>query len=191
MPDEITVRDEGGYVPPPEGQFLSVCVDVIDLGRTVEQYLQNPPKIAWKVALVFQLAERNDEGQPYEVSVEKTVNFGPKAGLRDFLGKWRGKSYTDEEARTGAPLHKLVNVNGLITVEHKTSGAGRLYAKISNISPPVRGMPKLTAQGYQRSEYWTKKKDEYAAKVAAHEGNGSPREFAAVAAEMDKDDLPF
>jgi hypothetical protein len=198
MADEMTVKDEGGYVPPPEGQFLGVCVDVVNLGRTIEQYLSNPARIVPKVALVFQIAELDDDGRPYEISVEKTVGFGPKAGLRDFLGKWRGKGYTDEEARSGSPLHKLVGVNALLTIEHKTSGAGRLYAKVSNISPPLKGMPKLPVRDYTRSEYWAKKKEEYAAKVGSQNAitaavDGDSRPFAAIAADVDAEgsDLPF
>jgi hypothetical protein len=200
MADEIIVRNEAStnaYAPHPEGSYIGVCVDVIDLGEKVEQYQGNPAKIVPKVAIVFQTTEDNpDTGKPFELSVEKTVSFNERAGLRDFLGKWRGKTYTDADAEKGIPLHKLEGVTAMLIVEHKMSGAGRNYAKISNIAPAARGTVKVTARGYTRADYWQQRKDEYATAVKAHRAtatNGKARApeevLAAVAAE--DDGLPF
>lgn len=201
MADEIIVRTEGAtnaFAPHPEGSYIGVCVDVIDLGEKVEQYQGNPVKIVPKVAIVFQTTEDNpDTSKPFELSVEKTVSFNERAGLRDFLGKWRGKTYTDADAEKGIPLHKLEGVTAMLIVEHKTSGAGRLYAKISNIAPAAKGSVKVTARGYTRADYWQQRKDEYAAAVAAHRSatsNGKARkgdEALATALTSTDDDLPF
>lgn len=201
MADEIIVRNEAStnaYAPHPEGSYIGVCVDVIDLGEKVEQYQANPPKIVPKVAIVFQTTEDNpDTGKPFELSVEKTISFNERAGLRDFLGKWRGKTYTDADADKGIPLHKLEGVTAMLIIEHKTSGAGRLYAKVSNIAPAAKGTVKVVARDYTRADYWQQRKDEYAAAVLAHRAtssNGKSRkgeEAMAVALSSTDDDLPF
>jgi hypothetical protein len=177
--DEYVIKDEGStFLPAPEGQYVAVCVDFVNLGDTVEQYMDNPPRLVSKGVLVFQIDERNpDTGKRFEPSVEKTLTFGEKAGLRKFLESWRGKAYTPDEAKKGAPLHKLVGQCGVVTIEHKTSAAGRVYARISNITPVMKGLAKIEPENYARSEHWAKKRDEY---------QGKARQFMA-AAEVSHD----
>lgn len=166
MADNIMARGEPGYTPAPEGQYQAVCADVIDLGERLEQFQGATPKIVRKVAIVFQLSEINpDTEKPFEPSVEKTLAFGPAAGLRKFLSAWRGKAYTDAEAAAGVPLAKLVGVNAIVQIEHKVSASGRTYAKISNIMPPLPRMPKLTVRDYERSDHWLQRRADYAQEV--------------------------
>jgi hypothetical protein len=192
----MIVKNEGGagFAPLPEGSYIGVCVDVIDLGSKLEQYQANPPKIVPKVAIVFQVAENNpDTGKPFEVHVEKTVSFHEHAGLRDFLGRWRGKTYTEQEAARGIPLHKLEGVNAMLIVEHKTSAAGRIYARITNIAPAAKGSMKLEPSNYTRAEFWTKKKTEYQVAVTAHRAQNELEDDAEFAASPapGNEDLPF
>jgi hypothetical protein len=170
-PDEITVKDtSSSFTPCPEGQHLVVAVDVINLGERVESFAGRPTRITPKAAIVYQIEEINeDTGKRFEIAVEKTVSMNPKAGLRLWLENWRGKKYTDEEAKKiGAPLHKLIGVNGLMTVEHKTSGSGRLYGVATNITPKPRGLVAITPHEYDRQPFWAKRKEEYAAAVSAY-----------------------
>jgi hypothetical protein len=144
-----------------EGQVQCVLVDVIDLGMQQESYMGGPPKLKHKCALVWQIDEINpDTGKRFEMSKEFTVSMDEKANLRKFLGIWRGKSYTDEQAAEGAPLHKLYGVNGLMQIEHKQSKANpdRTYAQIVSVTQLPKGMAKLEpGQDYERSEHWSKK----------------------------------
>jgi hypothetical protein len=198
MSDEVIVKNEGStgaFAPHPEGSFIGVCVDVINLGDKLEQFQGNPPKIVPKVALVFQTIETNsDTGKPFELSVEKTVSFNERAGLRDFLGRWRGKTYTDAEAALGIPLHKLEGVNAMLIVEHKTSAAGRTYAKVSNIAPAAKGVSKLAPRNYTRAEYWEQRKADYAQAVQTHRVAAKTPAAVPLATALtspDADDLPF
>lgn len=215
MPDEITAKGDSGFTPAPEGQFLAVCVDVVDLGERLESYQGGTPKLTKKVALVFQIDEVNPEtGMRFEPSIEKTIAFGQTAGLRKFLSAWRGKAYTDAEASAGVPLHKLVGVNAIVQIEHRTSQKGRTYATISNIMPPAKKMPKLAIEDYTRSDHWAQRRADYAEEVTrwragnapqvstATSKNGQPVKQAAtndltqpvsasVTAGDENDDLPF
>jgi hypothetical protein len=196
-PDVITAKDTGAtFTPAPEGQHLAVAVDVIDLGERVESYMGQAPKVVHKVAIVYQIDETNPEtGKRFDIAVEKTLAFGQTAGLRKWLGNWRGKQYGDDEARAGAPLHKLVGVQCLLTIEHKTSKNGRLYGFASNISPKPKAMTGVFAPlDYTRADYWAKRKEEYAATVAAHraiQGNGGEHDPVPPHLDEDDDDLPF
>lgn len=181
MADAITVRGDSGYAPAPEGQFAAVCVDIIDMGERVESYQGGTPKLTRKVVLVFQIDEENpDTGARFEPSVEKTLAFGPTAGLRKFLSQWRGKAYTDAEASAGVPLEKLVGVNGILQIEHKQSAQGRTYAKISNIMPPMKNVGKIQPDDYQRSEHWNQRRADYAEEVQLFRATRAPVAATAV-----------
>ena len=114
-----------------------------------------------------------------------------KAGLRAFLESWRGKSYNDETAQAGVPLHKLVGNYALISVEHKKAASGRTYGKIKSTTPVPFGLAKTDVQGgYLRADYWEERKKNYLAETAqfmqenvapSHEGEAIPKD----------DDLPF
>jgi hypothetical protein len=195
MSDEIVARRES-RPPHPAGAYPGVCVDVIDLGETLDIY-QGKTQILPKIALVFQTnAEDADTHKPLEIHIELTNSFGNKARLRKLLTGWRGKPYSDEEAQAGVPLHKLEKANGLLNVIHKTSAAGNLYAIIDTMMPPMKGMAKLEPNGYTRAPFWEKRKSDYAAAVAQYrKQNGmnavgeTDEDFAAVGGV--NDDLPF
>lgn len=199
MADEIIARDEGGpqFTPHPDGSFLGACVDVIDLGEKVDQFPGTPEKLVRKVAIVFLTGEVNpDTGKAYELNKEFTLSFNEKATLRKFLGLWRGRTYTDEEARAGAPLHKLVGVGASLVIEHKTSAKGRLYANLLGIAPPPKGVERRAlGADYQRADYWADRKREYAEQAAsfrARHAPPAPRPVAEVLAAAGADDaLPF
>lgn len=175
MADNITVRGDPGFTPAPEGQWQAVCADVIDLGERVESYQGGTPRIIKKVAIVFQLSEVNpDTEKPFEPFTEKTLAFGPSAGLRKFLSQWRGKAYSDAEAASGVNLAKLVGVNAILQIEHKVSATGRTYAKVSNIMPPMAKMPKLAVRDYERSEHWAQRRADYAQEVQRHRSTVVP-----------------
>ena len=132
----------------------------------------------------------------YEPSIEFHAFFGPKGKLRKMLDGWRGKVYSDEEALAGAPLHKLVGVNAILNVIHKTSKAERTYAVIESILPPMKNQIKLVPNGYERSAHWAKRKEEYAAGVATYKANQpAPAtdydEMPAALQADDASDLPF
>lgn len=191
-----------GRFTAPEGLQQVVAVDGIYLGKTVEQYQNNPPRLVEKYAIVFQTADADpDTGTRYELSKEFTVSMHEKAGLRKFLSSWRGKAYTDEEAKR-VPLHKTIGVNGMATVEHKVSAKGNTYAVITNITPLMRGVAPIEPEGYQRAAFWEDRKTEYLAKADAYvahqelesasrtRAGGGTIESVRAAVEKD-DDLPF
>lgn len=199
MSDTITARaNDSKFKPHEEGQFVGQCVDTIDLGEKVSDYPGKPSYLAPTCALVFRTGERNDEtGEYIDIAREFTVSMGDKANLRKFLEQWRGKPYTAEQLEAGVPLDKLTGNHGLLTVAHRTSGKGRVYA---NITACV-GIPKQMAGSvtkytdYERADYWATKKAEYAEAAAKFRGEASRQQesdddFPAALADED-DDLPF
>lgn len=199
MADVINAVNTGArFAPHPEGQFGVVCVDCIDLGERVESFQGQPARVVKKCALVFWSGERNpDTRDMHEVSAEFTVSMHEKSGLRLLLEAWRGKSYTDAEARQGVPLHKLVGQPALVSVEHKPSKAGRTYAKIKSIAPLPKGMarPEIVLDEYARPDFWTERKKQYADEVRTFRGQQTRShddDFSDFPSSLEQgDDLPF
>jgi len=193
MADEITVKDEGGgsFQSHSEGSFSAVCVDVIDLGERLKTYQGTDPKVAKTLALVFVTEERDEKGKLIEISSEMTVSMFERAALRQFLEGWRGKSYTDEQAKAGVPLHKLVGNGAWISIEHKESRSKRTYAKIKSISPLPKGLPIPDGSDYIRGEYWAKRKAAYAEEVAKFRKQSSADDEYESLVGDSSDDMPF
>lgn len=183
--DAVTaVLDDKPRTLPPEGQHQFVCVDGIDLGLQENKAFG---KVQPQYAIVFQLDAINpDTNKPFEISQRFTVSMFEKANLRKFLGQWRGKSYSDEEAEKGAPLANLAGANGLVQIEHKVSKTnGKTYANILSVGPLPKGVNKITPQGYTRADYWAEVKGK-----AVKPRTDSPDEFPPALEDTD-DDLPF
>jgi hypothetical protein len=201
MPDQIVAKDEANYELPPPDQYQAVCVDVIDLGMQVSKVWGDQHKIA----LVFQLDAANKEGKRFQIASKFTLTMSEKGFLRKFLGQWRGRQYTDAEAKAGVPLDKLCGVNAFVSVDHTEDGK---YANIVGIFPLPKNTEKLVADGYVRSPRWAQKRDEkpegsgVAPGVGARsQGGQQPSVGAAAHAPVDDDfpgalednddDLPF
>jgi hypothetical protein len=61
-----------------------------------------------------------------------------KAGLRKFLENWRGKTFTEDEAKR-FDVSNLLGAPGMITVTH-TVKEGKTYSNIAAIAPVMKGM---------------------------------------------------
>ncbi len=161
MADQINAKGaDSKFRPHPEGQFVGKCVDVIDLGEKVEDYVGKPKKLSQKCALIFRTGELNQETRELiDIAGEYTVSMGEKANLRKILASWRGKEYTEEECEAGVPLHKLVGNFALLTIDQKMSSNNRKYARILSVT----GIPKQmrgnlpTFDEYTRADYWKEK----------------------------------
>lgn len=131
----MKVSDTGSeYELPPEGATPAVCVDVVELGIVTSEKWGDKEKVRF----VFETPHKHsDEGYPLRASTQMNVSFSKKGRLRPFLGDWRGKQYTDAEAKKGVDLEMLVGKPAYITIEHSEDGR---YANITNIIPLPKGL---------------------------------------------------
>ena len=86
------------------GAYAARCYSIIDLG-TREETIQGNTKVLRKIRITFELpTERrvfNEEKgeQPCVISKEFSLTLNEKSNLRLFLRSWRGKDFTEEEAK--------------------------------------------------------------------------------------------
>jgi hypothetical protein len=66
------VSEGSSFTPCPAGPHSAVAVDVIDLGMVTSTF-EGKPKTAHKCRIVWQVAERKEDGTPYQVSKQYTA----------------------------------------------------------------------------------------------------------------------
>lgn len=142
----ITATNEGSgnnYQPIEAGTYPARCYQMVHIGTVVENVMGqektlNKVRISWEIPTELKEFKQGEGEKPYVVSKEFTLSLHEKATLRKFLESWRGKNFTDDEAKS-FDITKLLGIPCMISIIHKTTQAGKTYAEISNVSPVIKG----------------------------------------------------
>lgn len=130
----------------PSGNYIARCWQMIEIG-TVEEEIMGDKKTLKKVRIGWELPtelkvfrEENGE-QPLVISKEYTLSLHEKSSLRKDLKSWRGKDFTEDEAKS-FDITKLLGVPCMLNIIHKPSkrDASRFYEEISGITSLPKGM---------------------------------------------------
>lgn len=139
-----TTNSKGQSTPIEAGTYVARCYSMIYMGTLTEEF-QGQKKDMKKVRITFELptelkvfkAENGE--QPQVISKEFTLSMHEKGTLRKMLQSWRGKAFTDAEAQN-FDITKLLGKPCMLSISHKVSKTGNIYAEISTISPLMKGM---------------------------------------------------
>jgi len=142
----ITATSEGStnFEPVPAGTFPARCFSMIHLGTMNENIMGtekqlNKVRISWELPTELKVFKEENGEQPLVISKDFTLSMNEKATLRKYMESWRGKSYTEEEAKS-VDITKLLGVPCLLSIIHKTSKNGKKYADISSVTTLPKGM---------------------------------------------------
>ena len=138
-------KDTGGgnFKKVPPGAYIGRCFSLIDLG-TQHSDGQYGPKAQHKIKIGFELFGEDDNGEPLTVDIEGkqmpltisksyTVSLHEKAGLRRDLAAWRGKDFTEEEAKS-FDVAKLIGAYAMVNVTTSDTN-GKTYTNIAGLTP--------------------------------------------------------
>jgi hypothetical protein len=133
----------GNFKRVPQGVFIGRCYSLIDLGtqHTTGQY---GDKFQHKIRIGWELFGEDEQGAPLTIEVDGkempltinksyTVSLHEKAGLRRDLAAWRGKDFTDEEAKA-FDVSKLLGAFCMINVTTSETN-GKTYSNVAGITP--------------------------------------------------------
>lgn len=138
-------KDSGGgnFKRVPQGVFIGRCFSLIDLGTqlTSGQYGE---KLQHKIRIGWELFGDDEQGEPLTIDVEGkmmpltisksyTVSLHEKSGLRRDLAAWRGRDFTEEEAKA-FDVSKLVGAFCMINVTTSETN-GKTYSNVAGITP--------------------------------------------------------
>lgn len=128
----------------PAGNHVARLYRIVHIGTIKGEYM-GVEKDVDTIMLGFELPEEKrvfKEGEPekpFAISGEYTLSMGPKANLRKLVEGMIGRAMDDEEANDFDIL-ELIGQPCLLNVIHKTSGAGKEYAKIQAATPLPKSM---------------------------------------------------
>lgn len=135
----------------PEGTFPAVCPDIMESFGVEEPSYDNPAVMVTKDKL-RPLFACNVNGevflvQPYEFN----ISGSPKSKLYGFIKSWLGKA-----PAPGFDTEDLIGKCCQVTVSHKTSKKGTVYATIDAIAPLMDEslapkLPEIDVPGGKRS----------------------------------------
>ncbi len=129
----------------PIGNYVAICYSMIEIG-TIKETIKGDEKILTKVRIGWELPtecrvfKEEDGEQPFVISQEYTLSMAEKANLRKDLKSWRGKDFTDEEAKC-FDITVLLGKPCMLNIIHKPSKDGsKIYNVISGITAVPKGL---------------------------------------------------
>ena len=144
----ITATNNGGAPRQliPTGNYIARCYKMIQIG-TVEEIILGEKKVLNKVRIGWELSTETrvfseEKGeQPLVIDKEFTLSLHEKSGLRAVLKSWRGKDFTEDEAKA-FDITKLLGVQCMINIIHKPSkkDPSKIYEEIAGITAMPKGM---------------------------------------------------
>jgi hypothetical protein len=138
-------KDSGGgdFKKVPPGAYIGRCYSLIDLGTqlTTGQYGE---KLQHRIRIAWELFGEDENGQPLTISVDGkemplvisknyTVSLHEKSSLRKDLAAWRGKDFTDEEARS-FDVSKLLGAYCMVNATESITN-GKAYTNVAGLTP--------------------------------------------------------
>lgn len=128
----------------PAGNHVARCYSMVEIGTVTEDYMGTPksqPKvrISWELPFKKKVFNPEKGEQPFSVHKEYTISMHEKSNLRHDLESWRGKGFTEQEAKA-FDITKLLGKPCMLNVIHRSSQSGNNYAAISSITPIPDGM---------------------------------------------------
>lgn len=134
-------QSESKYKTVPPGNHLGRCYRIIDLGTQKSEF-QGDVKLRREVEISWELHGTDEDGtplttedgRPLSISRTYTLSWSENSNLRKNLQSWRGKPWTDKEV-SRFDLKNILGQWAMITVVHRPSKTGRVYANVDNLAP--------------------------------------------------------
>lgn len=130
----------------PAGNFIARCYKMIHIGTVIENIegksvTLEKVRIGWELPLERKVFDTAKGEEPYVIDQEYTLSMSEKANLRKMLTSWRGKAFSEEEAKS-FDIMKLLGVPCMLNIVHKASksDATKVYEQIASVSSMPKGI---------------------------------------------------
>lgn len=129
----------------PAGTQIARCYQMIEIGTVTENILGKDKeltkvRIGWELPLEKRVFSEGKGEQPFVISKEFTLSMNEKSNLRKSLESWRGKGFSEDEAKA-FDITKLLGAPCMLNIIHKPSKDGlNIYEEIAGIMPVPKGM---------------------------------------------------
>lgn len=128
----------------PAGNHIARCYSMVHVGTNKEmimgaEKILNKVRITWELPQEMRVFDESKGDQPMVISKEYTLSMHEKSNLRKDLESWRGKGFTEDQAKS-FDVAQLLGVPCLLNVIHRAAKNGKEYANISSITTLIKGM---------------------------------------------------
>ena len=126
------------------GNYVARCYQMIHIGTVSEvilgqQKIINKVRIGWELPTELKVFKEENGEQPCVISKEFTLSMNEKATLRKTLASWRGKDFSEDEAKC-FDVTKLLGKPCMLNIIQKPSKDGtKLYNEIAGVTPLPKG----------------------------------------------------
>lgn len=126
------------------GNYMARCYQMIHIGTITENIMGAPKtlnkvRIGWELPQELKVFKEENGEQPCVISKEFTLSMHEKSNLRKVLASWRGKDFTEGEAKSFDILN-LLGAPCMLNIIHKPSKDGtRHYEEIAGITRIPKG----------------------------------------------------
>jgi hypothetical protein len=130
----------------PAGNYIARAYNMVHIGHIEENImgqtkLLNKVRIGWELPTELKEFDKAKGLQPLVISKEFTLSLHEKSNLRKLLASWRGKDFSEEEAKS-FDITKLLGAACMLNIIHKPgkSDPSKMYEEIGSISPMPKGV---------------------------------------------------
>lgn len=130
----------------PAGNYIARCYQMLQIGTVMENINgemkpMNKVRIGWELPTELKVFKEGEGEQPNVINQEFTLSMNEKANLRKMLASWRGKDFSEQEAKC-FDITNLIGVPCMLNIIHKPSKDGaKTYQTIGSVSPMPKGVP--------------------------------------------------
>lgn len=129
----------------PAGNYVARCFSMIELGTVPENYMGETKqlrkvRITWELPTETKVFDQSKGPQPLAISKEFTLSMNEKSNLRKMLASWRGKDFTEDEAKS-FDITKLLGKPCMLNIIHKPgkSDPSKIYEEIAGVTSVPKG----------------------------------------------------
>jgi len=130
----------------PAGNYIARCYQMLEIGTVEEAYqgeakTQKKVRIGWELPTELRVFNTEKGEQPMVISQEYTLSMHEKSNLRKTLASWRGKDFTEGEAKS-FDITKLLGAACMLNIIHRPgkTDPSKMYQAISSISAMPKGV---------------------------------------------------
>ena len=130
----------------PAGNYIARCYQMIEIGTINEVILGaskqlHKVRIGWELPTELRVFDEAKGEQPLVISKDYTLSLNEKSNLRKMLASWRGKDFTEAEAKC-FDITVLVGIPCMLNIIHKPKKTDptAIFEEIGSISAMPKGV---------------------------------------------------